>query len=345
MDENQREEWRRIGESERLRRKTLDDLRRVMQEEEVKTKKTANSLLRIVLHGERVSVNDAANMLGVDRSVIIGWARLLKSRKLILVEDGDTPNPVLKPKRELMEKLLVYKKNQVKQDFKKNIQESLRDLDKKKEELAKEHEMRILLEEALEKREADLRDKDKELQREVNLRIGLEDQLKAVEEQAKGGNTTELEELRTQLERERKERMRVEDLLRKEREELSKLLAEEAMMLREKKELEEGRSRTSIESINAAPNSINEFIDMLAARKTLRARDAATELGVGEVTIDDWTAKLSEKKAVEVKKHITGGNDIYLSINVDFIKLKAALEEDRRLEEIQRVRKESGEVR
>ena len=340
-EDDQRSEWRRIGEEERKRRKALDELRIVMEEEEAKTKKTAKSLLRVVLHAESITVNDAANMRGVSRDEIVGWAKLLRSKRLVEVVGSGTQNPTLKPANELMKKLLSYKQKKDKELYKQSIQDGFKELAKKKTELAREREGRIQVEEELEKTRARLKESERELAREENKTAGLEDEVRKLEAQSKAGSGSEMEETKAQLERERKERGRIEELLKKEREELGRVLTEEAELFKERA----GGERKAIDAVTADSSDINDFISLLERKNAVRTREAAVELGVTEDTITGWVAILSDYNAVEVRKHITGGDDISLNQTTDLRMLKETLEKKKRTDDLRRIREEGGEAR
>ncbi|MCX6695365.1 MAG: hypothetical protein NTU61_03630 [Candidatus Altiarchaeota archaeon] len=449
MDEDQREEWRRIGEREMMRRKNLEQLRGMM-EGGIKEDKTPKSLLRLILHGEGITINDAANMLSVSRETVIKWALQLRANKLVEVIGAKTTNPTLKPTNDLIAKLLSYKRRRESGYKSEDVHESLENLEKKKEELLKERENRIQLGEEVERKAEDLRLKDKEFEREHNLRMGLEEQLAKMEGQLRGGGGgAEIGELRSQLDRERKERRRVEELLKIERDdirktmdemsnkyiqkekdltnretmliekekslaedeeleilfggdaeydklllkskkiltlikeklvemkdqpleakyadeldevieeedELSDMLKDEANLLREKrKQLEKAGSQKPppkdeapktipIEDVRGGIYNVNDLVQLLGKNKTVRLKDAARILGVEERTVNGWAAELVKKNVAEVRKHITGGDELLLLDKTDTRKVKDEIEREELEEELKRVMQEEKEIK
>ncbi|MBD3262550.1 MAG: hypothetical protein GF334_12930 [Candidatus Altiarchaeales archaeon] len=211
------DEWRRIHTQEQSRKERISDLRRVILKEQTRQNKNAKSLLRLIVHGGELNQENASQMLGVDQKIVTKWAEILSNRNLIEI-DGAKKNPLYKPTKTLLKKISAYeqKKHRQKQtpllpptpclgEEKKTFIETHRNYVDLSDELAEKNQKISSLKDSLEK--------------EKNLRKQLTHKL----EELQGKSETEkIKTLKDRLNREHKERLKVEEILKKERQQAQK---------------------------------------------------------------------------------------------------------------------------
>ncbi|MFH1055088.1 MAG: hypothetical protein V1744_03215 [Candidatus Altiarchaeota archaeon] len=111
MDEvdERRREWKAIHEREEERRMNIQELKKLM-ECMGGGKKTAKSLLKLVVYTGGIKASEAADIIGVSKNVIDGWITLLISKGLAEVESRNNPNPNIKPTKGVLIRFKRYQK-------------------------------------------------------------------------------------------------------------------------------------------------------------------------------------------------------------------------------------------
>jgi hypothetical protein len=107
IDEKKRV-WGAIYQREQDRRQNIDELKRIV-DEMGEGKKTAKTLLKLVVYTEGIRAQEAADIIGVRRQVIDGWLKLLMDRDFVEIESSSHPNPTIRPTKEIMERFRAYK--------------------------------------------------------------------------------------------------------------------------------------------------------------------------------------------------------------------------------------------
>ncbi|MFH1402806.1 MAG: hypothetical protein ABIH11_00880 [Candidatus Altiarchaeota archaeon] len=289
--------WRKIGQREKQRRNNIEEIKKIIHSGDPTGKKNAKTLLRLVLHGEGIKSSEASKMIGVGRNVIDQWARLLEDKGLIVVDAHGHPDPKLMPSQEILNKLNKYKQEKLNLTLGEEILSYESALEKKKEELTKEHEEKIKLGEDLEKIKLQLAEKEEELKKEHRERLDLEKRMVEIEGDAAGEYDEKLRMLREQLNRERTERMKFETLMK---EEHDKLLAaeeekrracakmEEELMKREAEILDREKSLEEYEELDAIFGDDVEDKRISDAKKSIDTiRERIGKVGEKIAGVDD----------------------------------------------------------
>ncbi len=272
--EEKRREWRAIRRREDARQRKLEELKNVIEDVEG-GRKTAKSLLKIVIHGDGVKASDAADMLGVKKKTVDGWINALKSRKLVEVDGETHPNPTIKPSAEVLERLKRVRSSRS------DAGPTQTELRRVEEELEKERRLREKLEDQLAEKDSMIKGVEEELLTEKKLRASLEERLKEAREE-RGEKTEEtVEEFEKQLRRERAERKKLEDALRKKQEELESYEREleRQRILEEDKDIELILDETPDERPGDSGRLIADIRDRI---KDVKGKLASLKGGVGE---------------------------------------------------------------
>jgi len=98
---------RRSGAYGQTRRRDNDELRRMV--ETGRSRRTPKSLLKLVIHTNGIKASEAAEIIGVRKRVVEDWARILKGKNLVEIEGPDHPDATIKPTAEALMKLDSYR--------------------------------------------------------------------------------------------------------------------------------------------------------------------------------------------------------------------------------------------
>jgi hypothetical protein len=118
-----RRQWEAIRQREQERRRNIESLRQLMTKVGA-DKKTAKTLLKLVVYTEGVKSSEAADILGVRREVLDTWVRILLSKGFVDVESMNHPNPTIRPTREILLKFRAFQSRSQAQDMQ-NIDEGI----------------------------------------------------------------------------------------------------------------------------------------------------------------------------------------------------------------------------
>jgi hypothetical protein len=77
-----------------------------------KGKKSAKTLLKLVVYTGGLKASEAADLIGVSKEVVTTWMRVLVERNLVEVESESHPNPTMRPTKEIIEKFKAYQMRQ-----------------------------------------------------------------------------------------------------------------------------------------------------------------------------------------------------------------------------------------
>ena len=103
MDDNRRV-WKVLHENEELRLQNLYALKKFISGLG-ENRKTAKTLLKLIVYTGGVKASEAADIIGVKRELIDTWVRLLLKKNLVIVESYHHPNPSIRPTKDLLDNL------------------------------------------------------------------------------------------------------------------------------------------------------------------------------------------------------------------------------------------------
>ncbi len=128
MDEalERRRQWELMHQKEQARRRGITALQELV-EKMGESQKSAKTLLKLSVYTEGVKADEAADILGVKRSVINAWVRILVSRGFVDVESLSHPNPTIRPTIEILNKFRAYQNRAQEKDLQK-IEEGMKDM-------------------------------------------------------------------------------------------------------------------------------------------------------------------------------------------------------------------------
>jgi hypothetical protein len=177
-------------------------------------KPDAKTLFKLIAREGRVTSEDASQLLGTDRRDVDSWVRLLLGKKFIIAE-GTASNPILRLSDEIIARSGERAFGAAQRDAG-NVPfaPGERELERK---------LRNELEDGLKDSEHIIDGLQAELLQEKKEKTYLEERLRFME--MKGGNPASADavNLGIQLERERAERMKLEELLKRKQEDLDSL--------------------------------------------------------------------------------------------------------------------------
>jgi hypothetical protein len=99
--DKQRREWKIIHEREKARIRTLQQLKKFINDPAF-DRKSHKSLLKLAIYTRGVRAQEAADIIGVKREKIDSWASALAGRHILIIDSPSHPNPVIKPTRGLL---------------------------------------------------------------------------------------------------------------------------------------------------------------------------------------------------------------------------------------------------
>jgi hypothetical protein len=172
-------------------------------------------LLKLVLKRGAVRNEEAAAALGVDRKTVDAWAENLWGKQCIIIEGRDQTNPLYKPTESFLARIEDYKKRRAGKDMKETVASLEEDLVRLRQEKA-------AVESTLADRDHIIGGLQTELLAEKKARSSLEERLAALEAAGRLDTVSTPAELSAALQRERAERLKLEDLLRKRQEEFER---------------------------------------------------------------------------------------------------------------------------
>ncbi|HHQ44969.1 MAG TPA: hypothetical protein ENN13_02405, partial [Candidatus Altiarchaeales archaeon] len=322
-DHDDRQQWQMIHEREKERMKKIEDLKQTIEAEKSSEKKSAKSLLRVVIKAGELKASDANQLLEVGADVILKWMNILESKHLILIE-GPKTDPTLKPNPEVLEKLEIYKSRKKEKDLKGALTSGIRELQDMKAELVAEHNRALELEEKLKAQQAMAKELESRLAHEEELKEGLSERVKSLEQQVKGGEETEIEELKKQLEREHTERLKIQNLLIKDRQKianersaLEKQFAEKQKSLkeREKQILEKEKSVEEDEELDILFE--DEAVDESLRQTELKLKDI-----VKRISDEEGLVKSGKQPPIdEVKQIVDEEGEVVRELEGEFKKI------------------------
>jgi hypothetical protein len=275
--EEERRQWGRIHEREKARGRSIQELKRLI--DMGRSKRTPKSLLKLAIHGNGIKAKDAAEIIGVKKRVIDGWAKLLESKNLVEIMSPIHTNPTIRPTRDVLDKIEAHRSE--KGDRQPRPLLTL----KKRGGMGRPSKTRKIPSREL-KLEAQLREKDHilagieaDLLAERKRRVELEEMLREEGQQMQGEVDERISDLEKQLEREHAERMKLEAVLRKKQGELDKYAIEY-----EEREIAEEDDELDLILDDVADEDIVEGESILSDVKT-RIGKIKGDVG-GDVSVD-----------------------------------------------------------
>jgi Mn-dependent DtxR family transcriptional regulator len=177
--------------------------------------RTAKDLFKLIVRKGQIRVQDAPKLLGVAKNTTDEWTKTLIEKKYA-VSDGEGDDATLRPSDQILSKISVYRERL--------LTEGIRDGDILASELEKEKATRKVLEDHIRDKEHIISGLNDDLIKEKKEKFALEETVALL----KKGDfaATRFAELEGQLQRERTERKKLEELLKKREEELESMRAE-----------------------------------------------------------------------------------------------------------------------
>jgi len=128
MDEalERRRQWELMRQKEQVRRRSITALQELV-EKMGESQKSAKTLLKLAVYTEGVKADEASDILGVKRSIVNAWIRILVSRGFVDVESLSHPNPTIRPTLEILNKFRAYQTRAQEKDIQK-IEEGMKDM-------------------------------------------------------------------------------------------------------------------------------------------------------------------------------------------------------------------------
>jgi hypothetical protein len=109
--DEKRQEWQAIYEREQSRRRTIEELRKLV-EDMGDSKKTAKTLLKLAVYTRGIKASEASDIIGVKRELVDTWVRVLYDRGFIDVESISHPNPTIRPTKEITNKFNAFQRRE-----------------------------------------------------------------------------------------------------------------------------------------------------------------------------------------------------------------------------------------